>query len=185
MSSAVEPRPVVHAGAGVEAVGVHLDESPPATSTGRRAGIVSRCAANTVDFVVVVLVVAGGYMVVSAAIFLWSPSSFQFPEPPGGMLMLAAGIILFGYLTVSWAITGRTYGDHLLGLRVVNFRGERMHWAGAAARAALCVIFPVGVMYVAISSRNRSVQDVLLRTSVVYDWGHVMPVSHARPDTSH
>ncbi|MGB8650620.1 MAG: RDD family protein [Mycobacteriales bacterium] len=138
---------------------------------GRRAGVVSRLVANTVDFVVVVLVVAGGYAAVSAAMFLWSPSGFTFPQPSSALLLVSGAVVLFVYLTLSWATTGRSYGDHLLGLRVVNFRGERMHLSGAAARAALCVVFPIGVLYVLVSRANRSVQDVLLRTSVIYDWG--------------
>ncbi len=93
---------------------------------------------------------------------------------------------MFAYLTASWATTGRTYGDHLLGLRVLSYRGERMMLAGAAARAALYVVFPIGVLYVGLSPANRSVQDVLLRTSVVYDWGAMQPLSHSaeRPVTA-
>ncbi len=154
---------------------------------GRRAGIVSRLVANTVDFVVVALLVAAGYAGVSAMIFLWSPSTFSFPHPSGGLLLVAGGVVMFVYLTGSWATTGRTYGDHLLGLRVVNFRGDRMRLPGAAARAALFVVFPSGVLYVAVSPANRSVQDVLLRTSVIYDWGlvpAVRPTDGAQPDTA-
>jgi uncharacterized RDD family membrane protein YckC len=139
---------------------------------GRRAGVVSRVVANAVDFVVVALVVAGGYFGICAVLFLWSPSGFTFPDTSWTVLLIAAGAVSFVYLTVSWATTGRTYGDHLLGLRVVNFRGERMHLAGAAARAAFCVVFPIGILYALVSRANRSVQDVLLRTSVIYDWGH-------------
>jgi uncharacterized RDD family membrane protein YckC len=109
--------------------------------------------------------------------FLWSPSSFHFPEPPGGVLLLVGAGVLFTYLTASWVTTGRTYGDHLLGLRVVNFRGERLRLAGASARAALCVVFPIGVLWVLLSPANRSVQDVLVRTSVVYDWGTAVSMS--------
>jgi hypothetical protein len=36
-------------------------------------------------------------------------------------------------------------------------------------RALLCVLFPVGLLWVLLSGENRSVQDVVLRTSVVYD----------------
>jgi uncharacterized RDD family membrane protein YckC len=139
---------------------------------GRRAGVVSRFVANTVDFVIVALVVAGGYFGLSALLFLWSPSSFTFPDTSWTVLLIAAGSVSFVYLTLSWATTGRTYGDHLLGLRVVNFRGERMHFAGAVARSAFCVVFPIGILYALVSRANRSVQDVLLRTSVIYDWGH-------------
>jgi hypothetical protein len=37
-------------------------------------------------------------------------------------------------------------------------------------RAATCVVLPIGLYWVLFSSANRSAQDVLLRTSVVYDW---------------
>jgi hypothetical protein len=32
------------------------------------------------------------------------------------------------------------------------------------------VTFPIGILWVAMSHENRSVQDVVLRTSVIYDW---------------
>ena len=80
----------------------------------------------------------------------------------GGFLMV--------YFTAAWATTGRTYGDHLLGLRVVNFRGDGMRWAGAAVRAAFCVALPVGLYWAVLSRSNRSLQDTVLRTSVLYDW---------------
>ncbi|MFL6136974.1 MAG: RDD family protein [Frankiaceae bacterium] len=145
---------------------------------GKRAGIVSRLLASTVDFVVVMLVMAAGYGLVSAAIFLWAPAAFRFPHPPTGALVIAGGFVLFLYLTGSWVTTGRTYGAQLLGLRVVDLRGERMGLAGAATRAALCVLFPLGVMYVLVSTTNRSVQDLLLRTSVVYDWSQAPVPRH-------
>src|SRR3954470_20661004 len=88
---------------------------------GRRAGVVSRVVANTVDFVIVALVVAGGYFGLCALLFLWSPSAFTFPDTSWAVLLIAAGAVAFSYLTLSWAMTGRTYGDHLLGLRLVNF----------------------------------------------------------------
>jgi hypothetical protein len=39
----------------------------------------------------------------------------------------------------------------------------------AAARAFFCTVFPLGLLWVLVSQRNHSVQDVLLRTAVVYD----------------
>jgi len=79
--------------------------------------------------------------------------------------------VLFCYLSVSWLVNGRTWGDFLLGLRVVNYQGEPLRVAGAVARSALCVVFPIGILWVAVSRANRSVADVVLRTSVVYAWG--------------
>ena len=107
---------------------------------GKRAGIVTRTAANVVDFAVVVGVLLTGYAVWSAGRFLIQPSGFRFPTPPSFAVLVAGGVILFGYLTASWATTGRTYGGHLLGLRVVNFRGQPMRWAGSALRALFSVI---------------------------------------------
>ena len=66
--------------------------------------------------------------------------------------------------------TGRTFGDALFGLQVLNFHGRRMTVAGGILRAVLCMIFPIGVLWVAVNRQNRSVQDIMLRTSVVYEW---------------
>ena len=70
----------------------------------------------------------------------------------------------------TWSISGRTYGDVVMGLRVVNFRGHRLHVVGALVRAVACAAFPIGLLWVAVSRENRSVQDMVLRTSVIYDW---------------
>lgn len=138
---------------------------------GRRAGIVSRVVAGAVDFVVVGLILAAGYAAVCAAVFLWAPSSFRFPKTSTGVLLAAGAVVMVVYLTLTWATTGRTYGDHLLGLRVVNDRCERPGLGRASSRAVLCVVFPVGLFFAVVSQSNRSVQDLLLRTSVIYDWG--------------
>ncbi len=37
-------------------------------------------------------------------------------------------------------------------------------------RSAFCTVFPFGLLWVIPSGANRSVQDVVLRTSVIYDW---------------
>jgi uncharacterized RDD family membrane protein YckC len=137
---------------------------------GQRAGIVTRTAANTVDFVLVVAVLAGGYAAWSAVKFLVNPTQFSFPAPSWLFVLVCLEIVLFVYFTASWATTGRTFGDHQLGLRVVNFRGERLRWPGAVIRAAFCCILPMGLYWAAVSPTNRSVQDSVLRTSVVYDW---------------
>jgi uncharacterized RDD family membrane protein YckC len=137
---------------------------------GRRAGIVTRTVANIVDFSVVVSVIAGGYAAWCAVSFLVNPTRFSFPSPSFLVLLLCYCLVLFVYLMVSWATTGRTYGDHLLGLRVVNIRGERMRWSGAMVRSAFCVVLPIGLYWAVLSPTNRSIQDAVLRTSVIYDW---------------
>jgi uncharacterized RDD family membrane protein YckC len=73
------------------------------------------------------------------------------------------------YFAVTWAVIGGTYGDRLLGLRVTDDRGARPGWGQCAVRAVLCTVFPIGLGWVLVSQENSSLQDVLLRTSVIYD----------------
>lgn len=137
---------------------------------GRRAGLVSRSAAALIDAVVVVVLLTGAYLGIVAVQFLLSPHTFSFPDLAAVFALAGFLGMLTVYLTASWATTGRTYGDHVMGLRVVNFRGRRLNWGGAFVRAVACAFFPVGLLWVAVSRENRSFQDVVLRTSVVYDW---------------
>lgn len=153
---------------------------------GRRAGVVSRLVAAVIDAVVVAIVLVMGYAVVAGLLFMLDPRTFSFPDT-NVLLSLAAGfIVAVLYLTVAWSISGRSYGDLVMGLRVVNFRGHRLRVVGALIRALACAAFPIGLLWAAISPANRSVQDVLLRTSVVYDWtpsGHEVPSEIPPADT--
>jgi len=137
---------------------------------GRRAGVVTRTAANTIDFLLGVGVITSVYVAWCALRFLVNPTHFSFPAPSFLVLLICFEVVMFGYFTITWSTTGRTYGDHQLGLRVVNFRGERLRWAGAVVRAAFCLVLPIGLYWAVISSTNRSVQDTVMRTSVIYDW---------------
>jgi uncharacterized RDD family membrane protein YckC len=137
---------------------------------GQRAGVVSRALANIVDFAIVMGIVVGLWVGWNALLFLVDPRRTEWPQPSPILLVLVGMWVQFLYFTASWATTGRTAGNHILGLRVVSFRGLRMRWVGAAVRAAFCVVFPIGLLWVAVSRQNRSVQDSVLRTSVIYDW---------------
>jgi uncharacterized RDD family membrane protein YckC len=172
-----EPSPEPAAGA----VDHRLSAIPPAARElqGRRAGLITRLLANTVDFCIAALIVAAGYAGVAALRFLWSSRTFSFPQPSFAVLVLAGGAVMVLYLTACWTASGRTYGDHLLGLRVVGWRGRRLRPVGALVRAILCVLFPIGLFWIVLSRENRSVQDVLLRSSVVYDWSRT-PLSGSR-----
>lgn len=79
--------------------------------------------------------------------------------------------VAIGYLTFAWAMIGRSYGQYLLGLRVLSRKRLKPGWALALLRAVFCVLFPIGVVWVALSPHRRSVQDLVLRTSVVYNGG--------------
>jgi uncharacterized RDD family membrane protein YckC len=137
---------------------------------GLRAGIVSRTLAGIVDLGVVAVALLAGYLAVAGLRFLWRPTNFRFPSPSFSFLLLAGLVLLVPYLSVSWWLIGRTYGDYLFGLRVMSAQGKRMSLWWAVIRATFCVLLPLGLMWVALSRQDRSVQDVVLRTSVIYDW---------------
>lgn len=132
--------------------------------------MVSRFVAATVDLGVVLLTLIGGYLSVSTVLFLIAPRRFSFPEIDPGVTSAVVWTLLVLYLALAWATTGRTVGGRMMGLRVVNHSGERMRFLGALLRSFVCALFPIGLFWCAVSRTNRSVADVLLRTSVIYDW---------------
>jgi len=137
---------------------------------GHRAGIVTRVLAASVDAGVAVLAVALGYAGVLAFYFIVDPRSFSFPDASFALLFACFLGFLVCYLGLAWATTGRSYGARLLGLRVVNSRGGRVRPLISLARALMCVFLPIVLFWAVVNRENRSVADVLLRTSVVYDW---------------
>lgn len=137
---------------------------------GQRAGIVTRAVANVLDLLVIVAILCVMYAVVTGFAFLLQPRSFQFPSGLWWTIPVVAVVVAVPYFALCWRTTGRTYGDAVLGLRVVNREGRQLRLVGALLRALFCVLFPIGVLWVAVSPANRSVQDEVLRTSVIYEW---------------
>lgn len=142
---------------------------------GHRAGIVSRFLADAIDLLVIVVAVVGVYLGVSVVRFLLHPRRFTWPEVSALNLGTLGWILLIAYLTIGWANTGRTWGKGVLGLRVVSSKDAGLPLWRAFVRATLCALFPIGLFWSAISTRNQSVQDLLVRTTVVYDWGPKLP----------
>jgi uncharacterized RDD family membrane protein YckC len=137
---------------------------------GRRAGLVTRLVASVVDACVVVALLGGGYVAFAGLVFMVDPLGFRPPDPAWVLGLAWALTVLVVYLTAAWCISGRTYGCHVMGIRVLGPRGGRLGVPGALVRATLCAVLPVGLLWCAVNRQHRSLQDLLLRTSVVYDW---------------
>ncbi len=137
---------------------------------GMRAGVVTRVAAGGVDYALVVGVALGSYVAWAVLLFLLDPRDYSFPSWPLYYFLVIGFSTLVLYLWVGFATNGRTIGARLMGVRVVGRRGRRMHWGPALLRAGFCAVFPVGLFWCAISRENRSIQDIVLRTSVIHDW---------------
>ena len=138
---------------------------------GQPAGLVTRVLANLIDLLVVALAVVVAYLAWAGFLFLRRGADFTFPVV-GYRAAYAAGVVLLVvYFTMSWAGNGRTYGDRLLGLRVRTMDDRELSGPRAAIRAVLCAMFPLLLVWVALSRQQRSVQDFAIGTHVVYDWG--------------
>jgi uncharacterized RDD family membrane protein YckC len=137
---------------------------------GTAAGIATRLAANAIDGLVVGMAVLGAYAGFAAFRFVVAPRDFRMPDP--SLLWFAIGFfdLLVVYLTAAWWLSGRTLGDHVMGVRVVTGKRSRLRFTRALGRALLCACFPVGLMWCAVNRERRAVHDLVLRTSVVYDW---------------
>ena len=149
---------------------------------GRRAGLVTRAAAAAIDLAIVIIALGVGYLGICAFLFVLNPRNFTIPTPSLTSVTAVGYLLFILYLGVSWSGNGRTYGNHVMGLRVVNREGRRLRPLVAFVRAVLYVIFPIGLLWVIVSGQNRSLQDLLMRSSVIYDWD-VRPVQ-ALPDTT-
>jgi uncharacterized RDD family membrane protein YckC len=142
---------------------------------GERAGFATRFIASVIDVSLVAILMMGIWLGIEILQLIFTPGVNV--EPPR-----AATLVVWGYLfttvywTVAWSTSGRSIGAWVMGVRVVNRKGERVHLPIAFARAAFSVGFPIGLGWAIISRRNRSVQDVVLRTIVIYDWSVRAPL---------
>ena len=131
--------------------------------------MVSRVLAGILDVGVLAVALGAGYLAVAGVAFAINPARFSFPVPSQTLIVVVAAALATAYPTISWTVTGRTAGDVALGLRVVARRGGCPNLLVAFLRALCCVVFPIGIA-LAVTPKRRSLADLLLRTSVVYDW---------------
>ena len=136
---------------------------------GERAGFVIRTIAAVIDVVFIGVVVVGIWIGLWLFLLIFNPLE-DYGLPRVGYFVVGGYVLMWLYWTWVWATNGRSLGQYLMGLRVVNRDGDRPDWGLATIRAAFCVVFQFGLLWAIVSRRNRSVQDVVLRTSVIHDW---------------
>jgi len=136
---------------------------------GAPAGIVTRLLAALIDAVAAAALTGAVLGAAVAAVFVVNPVSFRWPTELAAQTSLLAFVVAVAYLTVGWATGGRGIGGAVLGVRVLARGGGRLGWVRSGCRAVLCVLFPLGLLWVAVSARRRSVQDLLTRSVVLYD----------------
>jgi uncharacterized RDD family membrane protein YckC len=148
---------------------------------GAMAGVVTRSVAAAVDVAVVVLVAVVLDLGAAGVRFAASPVDFSWPEPSPRLTVGVLLAVAVGYLAAGWAMAGRTYGERLLGLRVLSTRRELLGWVRSTVRAVVCVVWPIGLLWCAVDRRRASVADLVARSVVVYDTHPYARVPHLQP----
>ena len=143
--------------------------------TGTYAGPIGRLAAFAVDSF---LIVALYGLIISIVCFTEGLlTGYEINIDETGNLWWLAGYVLWAFLYywVSTAITGKTIGKWLVGLRIVQRDGSPLRGRAALIRVVTFplsfLVFGLGFLGIVIGRERRAWHDALARTVVVYDWG--------------
>ena len=138
--------------------------------TASYGGIATRGIALAVD-----AAIANGIYIVIAALLGLVTSLVGDLHPKWLVALIAAAgwaLLVGGYFVLFWSATGQTPGMRMMRLRVVTYRGERVHFVRALIRLgglALAIIpLFAGFLPVLVDPRRRALQDFLARTVVVH-----------------
>ncbi|GAA1526294.1 RDD family protein [Nocardioides humi] len=144
-----------------------------ATVTGQYAGPVSRAAAVAIDVGVVLASYSIG--VALAGFLLDAILDVSLEEGTGAVASIA--LLAWGavYVVVSTAVSGRTVGKAVVGLKVVSRHGRPVGPGACLVRTLVLPLstsfFGVGALLVVLRRDHRALHDLIARTAVVYDWG--------------
>jgi uncharacterized RDD family membrane protein YckC len=134
------------------------------------AGIATRGIALAID-----AAIANGLYIVGAALLGLIGSLVGDLRPQWLVALIAAigwAIVVGGYFVLFWTTTGQTPGMRLMRLRLVTYRGERVHFVRALIRLGglVLAIIPLfaGFLPVLVDERRRALQDFLARTVVLH-----------------
>ena len=170
----IDRRPVRVISDGVEDVALSYLEAclsvPPIASdtSTQSAGFTRRMVAGTLDLVTVALIALP-----FAAAIEFADGNWANPRIIGLMSGIAL-LLMFTYLTVSIALTGRTVGMRLLSLRTIDMRTGLIPTGGQSVKRAIGYIFGLaflglGVIYALVDRDRRTVHDRFSKTIVIHD----------------
>lgn len=152
------------------------DKLGRADVTGHYAGPLSRLAAAAIDLGVIV----GVYTLISAGVafiarFIFNAELTTDPLRTGIYAAIAYGMWAFLYDWIGPALTGRTVGKRVVGVRIVErdggtLRGRSAFWR-AIFRPLSFLAAGLGFLGIIISPERRALHDAMAKTVVVYDWG--------------
>jgi uncharacterized RDD family membrane protein YckC len=140
---------------------------------GHYAGSVSRFAAYSIDlvvstavFVLALAAISWGVRIVSGHDVSWNRSSVVV-----AVIFVLWQFLYFGYC---WAVSGRTPGMAMLGIRVVRADGTVLPPKQAIVRSLVFplsfLLFGLGFIGILVQHEHRALHDLIAGSAVVYSW---------------
>lgn len=169
-----ERKPVRVISDGVDHVALSYLETclsvPPITSDAgtESAPFMRRFVAGTLDLILVALLACP-----FAAAIEFADGNWADPRIIGLMSGITI-VLMFAYLTVSIALTGRTVGMRTFSLRTIDLRTGMIPTGGQSMKRAIGYIFGLaflglGVIYALVDPDRRTVHDRFSKTIVIQD----------------
>lgn len=158
-----------------------LDEATPQprrggpSISGHYAGPIARLAAFSIDWFTIVFLfgvasVITGWMV--NLLFSDNGSEIKLDSLWSAILLV---VWAYAYFTVQLALTGRTFGKAVVGLRVVRRDGKPLRPGQAAVRVLVLpisiLLLGLGLIGGVIGRERRTLHDVTAKSTEVTDWG--------------
>jgi len=140
---------------------------------GHYAGSVSRFTAYAIDLAVTTAAFSLGLAAVSYIVHVVVGHDVSWNRSNIVVAIIFAGwqFLYFGY---SWAVSGRTFGMALLGIRVVRADGTVLSPKKGVLRA---LVFPLsfllcglGFLGILVQHEHRALHDLIAGSAVVYSW---------------
>jgi uncharacterized RDD family membrane protein YckC len=137
------------------------------------AGAVSRFAAYAID-----ITVATGMFSLALAAISYGLDVVTGHQVGWSRANIVVAIIYFAWLGVyfaySWAVSGRTFGMAVLGIRVVKADGTDLPPSRAIVRTLAFplsfLLFGLGFLGILVGREHRALHDVIAGSAVIYAW---------------
>jgi uncharacterized RDD family membrane protein YckC len=143
------------------------------TYQGQYAGSVSRFTAYVIDlavstgvFTLGLAAISYGAQVVTGHSVHWNRSNIVV-----AILFVVWEFFYFGY---SWAVSGKTFGMAVLGIRVVAVDGSDLEPRRGVVRALVFplsfLLFGLGFLGILVQREHRALHDLIAGSAVIYAW---------------
>ena len=141
---------------------------------GHYAGSVSRFLAYVIDLVVSAGLFALGLAAVSFVAQIVTGHSVRWERSESVIVSVIFVAWQFFYFGYSWAVSGRTFGMAVLGVRVVRADGAPLDpWRGAVRALVFplsFLLFGLGFLGILVQREHYALHDLIAGSAVIYAW---------------